>query len=227
MLVEQMAIVLAGLLVPGPDAVFHRGKDRLDGVVRLVGPDVIVAVRRVAVAARLLEPLVLAGGVLHQQFDDHVQAQLLGLFQQRDHVGQVAETGGDLQVVGDVVAGIAERRSVAGHDPHRGGAQPTNVVQAFGDAAQIATAVAVAVAEQGRVDLIDHRVAIPEWAHAQLSAGRRINACPAIRVPVKGSPSPMPSLAISTVQSPLCGQACAASAKLMQTSRRSSLSCRR
>ncbi len=183
MLVEQMAIVLAGLLVPGPDAVFDRGKDRLDGVVRLVGPDVVVAIGRIAVAARFLEPAVFAGGMLHDQLDDHVQTQFLGLLQQGNDVGQVAEALGHLQMVADVVAGILEWRLVEGHEPDRGATEAANVVEALGDAAQIAAAIAVAVTEQRGVDLIDHRVAVPEWAHGQASVGRSTSAWPGFRVP--------------------------------------------
>ncbi len=171
-LVEQVPVVLAGFLVPGPDAVLDGGEDRFDAVVRLVGPEVVVAEGRVAVAARLLEPAVRDGGVLHHQLDDHVQAEFLGLFQQVDHVGQVAETRVDLQVIADVVAGVLEGRAIEGHQPDGGGAEAAHVVQAFGDAAQIAAAVAVVVAEEGRVDLVDHGVAVPEGAHVRLPVDR-------------------------------------------------------
>src|SRR3546814_8573141 len=50
-LVEQMAVVLAGFLVPGPDAVLDRRENRIHEIVGLVGPYVVVTVGRLAVTA--------------------------------------------------------------------------------------------------------------------------------------------------------------------------------
>lgn len=122
--------------------------------------------------------------MLHYQFDNDVQAQLFGFFQQRDDVGQIAEAFVHLQMVSDVVARVVEGRLIERHQPYGRAAEAANVVEALGDAAQIAAAVSITVTKQGRIDLIDRRVAVPEWTHAQFSVGRSTTACPGLRVPL-------------------------------------------
>ena len=165
MAVEQVAVVLSGFVVPGPDAFFHGGKDRLDAVIRFVCPEVEVPVGRLPVAPCFLKPAMIAGGVLNHQLDHHMQTQLLGLFQHIHDIGEVAEAWVDLQVIADIVAGVAKRRLVERHQPDGRGAQAADIVQALGDAAQIAASVTIDVEKQRRVDLIDHRVSVPEWSH--------------------------------------------------------------
>ena len=54
---------------------------------------------------RLLEPLVLVGGVVGHQVDDDLEPQGVGLLQQRVGVGEAAEQRVDVDVVGHVVPG--------------------------------------------------------------------------------------------------------------------------
>ena len=68
---------------------------------------------------RGLEPLVLVGGVVGHQVDDHPQAELVGLRDQRVGVGERAEERVDVAVVGDVVAVVVLRRGVERRDPER------------------------------------------------------------------------------------------------------------
>jgi hypothetical protein len=78
---EDVAVELLRPLVPRPDAVLDGGEDRFDvGLVRLVGADVVVAVGRARVAARILEPAVLDRGVLRDEVDDDADAELVGAF---------------------------------------------------------------------------------------------------------------------------------------------------
>ena len=93
----------------------------------------------------------------------------------------------DVEVVGDVVAEVGHRRAVERRQPDRLGAELREVVEARGDAAQVADAVAVGVGEGARVDLVD-RPALPPRrpvGHAQrarrLALGlplRRLRRCP-------------------------------------------------
>ncbi len=71
--VEAVQVVLAGLLVPRPVGVLLVGEDDVAGLLLglLVAPHVEVAVGRVAVGARGLEPRVLVGGVVDDEVGDH------------------------------------------------------------------------------------------------------------------------------------------------------------
>ena len=66
-----------------------------------------------------------------------------------------AEQRVDLAVVGHVVAGVGHRRGVPRVEPDRVDAQVGQVAEVRADAGQVADAVAVAVGETARVDLVD------------------------------------------------------------------------
>ena len=75
-----------------------------------------------------------------------------------DHATQVverAEDRVDVAVVRDVVAEVRHRRAEHRREPDRVDAEIAQVGKTLGDAGQIAHAVAVAVGEGARVDLVD------------------------------------------------------------------------
>ncbi len=74
----------------------------------VVGPHVVVAVRTVRVLARLLEPLVLVAGVVHDEVDDHPHAAGVRGVHELHEVGEIAELRQHGGVVGDVVAPVAQ-----------------------------------------------------------------------------------------------------------------------
>lgn len=108
---EPVPVVLLAHRVEGP--VGRLGVDEDDpGVLELlvvVGPDVVVAVRAVGVAAGLLEPVVLIARVVHDEVDDHAHAALVRGIDELHEVGEIAELRQYRGVVGDVVAAVAER----------------------------------------------------------------------------------------------------------------------
>ena len=165
---ERVQVVLAGRLVEGPG---RAAEDRQPVVrrraVRLrVAPDIPVALRVVAAGARLDEPGVLVGGVVGTKSMMTRRPRRVRLRDQRVEVGQRAEERVDVAVVGDVVAEVGHRRRVEGRDPDGVDAEPAQVVEPLDDAAQVADAVAVAVLEAARVDLIDD---------AALPPGKRVS----------------------------------------------------
>ena len=85
----------------------------------------------------------------------------MGACQQGVGVGQRAETGVDVDVVGHVVAPVVLRRGVEGRDPEGVHAEVAQVGQPPGDAGQVTDAVAVGVGEAADVDLVDDGVAPP------------------------------------------------------------------
>ena len=88
---------------------------------------------------------------------------------ERVEVGERAELGGDVGVVGDVVAEVGERAGVDGAEPDRvdaqGGIGPAQVVEAPEDAGEVADAVAVRIGEAAWVDLVEDGALPPSVAH--------------------------------------------------------------
>jgi hypothetical protein len=104
---------------------------------------------------RLGEPGVLVGAVVRDDVDDDLQAVPVGAREQVAEVAEGAVTRVDATVVGDVVPAVGPGRGEEGRQPERVDAEPREMAEAVGDAAQIAHAVAVGVGEAGHVDLVD------------------------------------------------------------------------
>src|SRR4029453_15139805 len=79
-----------------------------------------------------------------------------------DQVAVRAQPGVDAVEVGDVVAVVALGRRVKGHQPQAGDAEVGEVVDALGQAREVADAVAVPVHERLDVQAVDDRVLPPE-----------------------------------------------------------------
>ena len=131
----------------------------------VVVPDVPVGLRVGAVLAGLLEPRVLVAGVVHDQVGDDADAPAVRLLDELDGVGQVAVLGQDGEEVADVVAAVAQGRLVEGQQPEAVDAEPLQVVELVGEAAEVAGAVVVGVVEAAHEDLVEDGPLVP--------AGRR------------------------------------------------------
>ena len=81
----------------------------------------------------------------------------MGGLDQRVRVGEGAEGGVDVGVVGDVVAEVRHRRAVEGRQPHRVGPETGDVVQVRGDAGQVTDTTGVRRGEAAGVDLVEDR----------------------------------------------------------------------
>ena len=164
--VEAVQVVLAGLLVPRPVGVLLVGEDEVAGLLRrlLVDPDVEVAVGGVRVRARGLEPRVLVGGVVHHQVGDHADAAVARGAHQLDEVAVGPEPRVDAVEVGDVVAVVLARRGVERHQPQARDADAGEVVDALGQAREVAAAVGVGVQERLDVEAVEDGVLPPEVA---------------------------------------------------------------
>ena len=136
--IKLVVVVLAGLGVPLPRRV---AEVRLPVVRRLalvgrrlalaIVPHVPVAVRIGARRARLKEPLVLVGSVVHHHVHHHADVALVGLGNQVVKVGHGAVLRIDVPVVGDVVAEVNLRRGIDGREPDGVDAQFLQVVEAL------------------------------------------------------------------------------------------------
>ncbi len=161
---EAMPVVGAGLVVPGPVRHLGVGEDDPRVLVAMDGvrPDVPVALRVVRARARLLEPRVVGGGVVHHEVGDHADAALVGGLDEVADVVDRAVVGLDREEVGDVVAAVAQRRAVERQHPDAVDAEPLQVVELLDQPAEVARAVAVRVEERARVDLVEDGGLEPE-----------------------------------------------------------------
>ena len=136
---------------------------------RLLAPAALARAEHVALplgaahvgGQRLLEPLVLVGGVVGHQVDDDLEAEGVRLLEQRVGVGEAAEPGVDVDVVGHVVPRVVLRARVERRDPERVDPEVAQVRQPRGDARQVTETVAVGVREGADVHLVDDGVAPP------------------------------------------------------------------
>ena len=159
-----MQVVLAGALIerPGGAAEGRLQAGRHAAVGRRVAPHVEVAIPRVPCAARIDEPAMLVGGVVDHQVEQDADAARPGPRHQPVEVLQGPELGGDLLIVGDVVAVVVHRRGEDRRQPDDADAQRLQVVEPGNDAGDVAHAVAVAVGEAARIDLV-HGGALPPF----------------------------------------------------------------
>ena len=102
------------------------------------------------------------GGVVDDQVEDHADAAALRLADELDEVARRSEPGGDVVVVGDVVAVVAQRTGVERRQPERVDAQAFEVVEPAGEPLEVAAAVAVAVHERLDGQAVDDGVLVPE-----------------------------------------------------------------
>src|SRR4051812_20796252 len=171
---ETMPVKGAGLRVPGPVGFLGVGEDDARALVFLVGvaPDIPIASARTRrAAARALEPVVLVGGVIDDEFGDHAQTAPLRFLDEALEILHRPKIGIDRAVVGDVVAVITTGGRIERQQPQCGDAEILEIRQLLGQACEIADAVIVAVGESLDVELVDDGVLVPELIHDLGSLG--------------------------------------------------------
>lgn len=159
---KLVEIILPHLGHPGPGRA-AKGGPHLVGrrALHAVAPDVIVVVGVVSALFCLLEPAVLVRGVVQHQIHDDADVVFFGFGDEVVHVGQRAEHGVNIAVVGNVVAVVILRAAVDGAEPDGVDAQALQIAKPLDDAGQVANAVAVAVLKAAGIDLVDHSVFPP------------------------------------------------------------------
>ena len=141
-----------------------------------VGPHVEVAVGPARVGPAGLEPRVLVRGVVHDEVDDHAQAALVRRVDQLDEVAEGPDVGVHVDVVGDVVAAVAQRGLGERRQPEAVDAEPLQVVELLGQAGQVTDAVGVRVEERAHQHLVEHRALEPvgvAWCPVVVRVGER------------------------------------------------------
>src|ERR1700694_775903 len=87
---------------------------------------------------------------------------MVGLLDEGVRVPERAEHRIHVRVVRDVVAVVPQRRGIKGQQPDRVDAEVLQVRKLFHKTAEVATAIAIAVAEGADVELVDEGVLVPE-----------------------------------------------------------------
>src|SRR5262245_30349843 len=82
--------------------------------------------------------------------------------QKRLEILQRAENRIDIEVIGNVVAVVSQRRGIEWQQPDRGDAEFLQIIQLLHEAAKVAHAVAIAVAKGLNMQLVDNGVLVPK-----------------------------------------------------------------
>src|SRR6478672_50845 len=120
-----------------------------------------------------LEPRVLVGEVVRDEFDRYSDPPCVRGGNQRVKVGNRAEYRVDIRRVRNVVPAVSTGRRVERAEPQGVDSELLQIVQPIPKPDQVAEAIAVPVGEALRVDLIEHRAPPPGLAVRQRRLRRR------------------------------------------------------
>src|SRR5579871_1238960 len=107
----------------------------------------------------------LVGCMIGNEIENDFQSALMHFLNQCVEISQGAEYRGDIAVVRNVVAEVGHRRRVDWRDPNPVNSKPRQIVEPPANSVKVPDAVAVAVLERPRIDLIDN-AAFPPWCIA-------------------------------------------------------------
>ncbi|MNV60331.1 hypothetical protein D3C71_1527910 [compost metagenome] len=119
-------------------------------------PNIVIPVRVIFGASRLHEPIVLVGGMIHDQVHDQLHAAFMHVLEQLLPIGHCPELIHNVAIIADVVAVIVIWRLIDGREPDNIGAKFLNVVKLGYDALKIPDAVSVGIFEAAGIYLINN-----------------------------------------------------------------------
>ena len=153
---KAVQIVHTGSLVKLPCGTAEAGSPvvRLLPILRLL-PDVIIPVRIVSGAAAFDKPCMLIGGVVHDKIHDNSDMMTVCLRKQTVKILHRTEIIHDIAVIGNIVAVVIIGRFINRRQPDHINSERLQIIQMCGDSVQITDAVAVAVREAARINLIN------------------------------------------------------------------------
>ncbi len=163
--IKTVPVVSLGDRIPRPVGGFKILKDNPRFAVLLggVAPDIIVAMRRADLGmAGALEPGVLIGGVIKDQFGDDTNAAAVGGAQQLFKVTQSVVDRVDGVVVGDIITVVPLWRGVEREEPERRDPELLQVIEFTDQAAKIADAIGIGIGKSLDMQLVDHCIPVPE-----------------------------------------------------------------
>src|SRR4029078_5403383 len=152
---------------------------------RIVGPDEVIPLGRVAIMARFLKPRVCIGAVVHDEVDKNLQPTFVRGLDQATEVIERSEVWMDPREIGDVVAVVKQRRGIKRLHPDAVDTKVPHVIEAHRHAGEVALAVVIRVVERSRVELVEDRVLVPQGIMLLV----RQNPVPSINSMVKATRS--------------------------------------
>src|SRR6266436_2340351 len=100
--------------------------------------------------------------MIDHQFRDHTQIALMRRIKKCAEISERAEVWVDVEIIGDVVAIVAQRRRIKRQEPNGCYAELLQIIELLDQATEIAHSIAVTVAERLDVQLVDDRVLVPK-----------------------------------------------------------------
>src|ERR1043165_1347219 len=163
-----MIVILPSLLIPGPCAPAEFADPIVWHAAALLGvaPDVPIALCTRARGPTLDEPWMLVRGMVGDEVENDLHPAGLRPRDQRIEIRECAEYRIDVGVVCHIVAEVGHRRGKNRRNPDCIHSELDQIVEPRRDAFEIAYAVAVAILERTRIDLIDD-AALPPAVRAQ------------------------------------------------------------
>src|SRR5205823_3649423 len=130
---------------------------------RGVAPDIKLALGRTRWrAARFLEPGVLIGGMVDNELGNDAKPAVVRRSEKGTKVIKRAVVWINIEIIGDVVAVIFERRWIKRQEPDRADTQFLEIIELLDQAAEIADAIRVAVVKRLHVQLVNDGVLEPK-----------------------------------------------------------------
>ena len=163
--IETMPVVSFGQRVPRPVRGLEILEDdpRIRIFFRRIAPDIKFTLGRAGRRAPgFLEPSVLVGRVIDDQLSDDSQSAFVRFGEKRAEIVERSVVWIDIEIIGDVVAVIAQRRRIKWQEPDRGDAELLEIIEFLDQSSEIADAVAIAVADSFDMQLVDDRVFVPQ-----------------------------------------------------------------
>ena len=162
---ETMPVISLRFLIPGPVGFLRIGKDdaRLGKFQVAITPHVKITFAGTGwCPACCLKPRMLIRGVINDQLGDDLEAASMGFLHELLEIGHGAIVGMDVVIIRDVIPVVAHRRRVEGEQPERVHPQILEIIELLDQSAKIADTIIVAVKKSLDVQLVNHRIFIPE-----------------------------------------------------------------
>ena len=112
--------------------------------------------------ARRFEPWMLIAGVIHHQFDHHLQAAMMSGVEERLEIAQRSIRWVDVGVIGDVVSIVAQWRWEEWQEPDAGDSQVLQIIETRQQSREITDAIVIRIRKRANVEFIDNRILVPE-----------------------------------------------------------------
>jgi hypothetical protein len=163
MVEESVPVELLPLRVPGPVGGLGVDEDHagVAPALAVVAPHVPIGLRVGSAVARLLEPRVLVGRVVHHEISDDPDPSAMGLVEEHVDVVDRARLRQHGVEVADVVAPVTQGRPIEGQQPQAVDAEPLEVVEPLLHPPEVAETVAVGVGETPHRHLVEDGTLVP------------------------------------------------------------------